>query len=106
MAMKITISIPEGIYHAADAMARRLGISMGELCRRAIADFVAKDEKPRGARLDGVHGDSRTRTIDPFIRAAAEQVLSEELAKPAPAGARVIPESGDAKPRDGGARRR
>src|ERR1041384_6218880 len=40
--MKTAISIPDSIFHDADALAKRLGISRSELYARAVADLVAR----------------------------------------------------------------
>lgn len=39
--MKTAISVPDGIYRAADKAAKRLGISRSELYTRALREFLS-----------------------------------------------------------------
>lgn len=51
--MKIVISIPDDLFSAADALARRLGMSRSELYVAAVTDLVAKHSRADvTARLD------------------------------------------------------
>lgn len=38
--MKTAISIPDSVFHAAEALAKRMGMSRSELFRRAVGDYV------------------------------------------------------------------
>ena len=38
--MKTTISIPDEIYHTADQLAKRFGMSRSELYSRAVSDYI------------------------------------------------------------------
>ncbi|MEW6744984.1 MAG: ribbon-helix-helix protein, CopG family [Planctomycetota bacterium] len=38
--MKTAISLPDAMFHAADRMARRLGISRSELFQRAVQQYL------------------------------------------------------------------
>ncbi len=40
--MKTAISIPDSIFHTAEGMAHRLGISRSELYSKAVADYTKK----------------------------------------------------------------
>jgi predicted transcriptional regulator len=42
--MKTAISIPDDLFHQADALASRLGKSRSEVYRDALADYVARRE--------------------------------------------------------------
>ena len=54
--MKTAISLPDGLYSAADSLAGRLGVSRSELYATALAEFVAKhSEAEITARLDRLY---------------------------------------------------
>ena len=38
--MKTAISLPDSLFHAADSLARRMGMSRSELFRVAVADYI------------------------------------------------------------------
>ena len=42
--MKTAVSIPDELFHQADALASRLGKSRSEVYREALADYVARRE--------------------------------------------------------------
>ncbi len=42
--MKTAISLPDGLYHAADDLAHRLGVSRSKLYATAIAHYVAENQ--------------------------------------------------------------
>ena len=54
--MKTAISIPDDVFHAAETLAKRLGISRSELYAKAVAAFIASQ---RGAgvkeKLDAIY---------------------------------------------------
>lgn len=56
--MKTAISIPDPIFHEAESMAKRLGMSRSELFRRAVEDYLRshRDDKVREA-LDAVYSE-------------------------------------------------
>jgi hypothetical protein len=65
--MRITVSIPDGLHHSADAVARRLSISRNELCRRALEEFIAADVNARiTERLNEVYADDPA-IVDPVL---------------------------------------
>ena len=65
--MKTAISLPDGVFDAAERVAKRLGISRSELYARAVARFV---EEHRGDKvteaLDRVYAESDSR-LDPAL---------------------------------------
>lgn len=56
--MKTAISIPDAVFEAAEAVAKRLGMSRSELYSKAVAHYVA-DHRADGVteRLNAVYGD-------------------------------------------------
>jgi hypothetical protein len=54
--MKTAISIPDDVFHAAEALSKRLGISRSELYAKAVAAFVAS-QRGEGVRekLDAIY---------------------------------------------------
>ena len=68
--MKTAISIPDSIFHKADALAKRLGVSRSELYAKAVSEFLARhDSDQLRARLDQVYGASDGR-VEPALAAA------------------------------------
>jgi hypothetical protein len=65
--MKTAISLPEGVYRSAEALARRLGVSRSRLYATAVAELVAKYETDEiTKRLDAVHGEDPP-PLDPVL---------------------------------------
>ena len=54
--MKTAISLPDSLFHAADSLARRTGMSRSELFRAAVVDYIEahKHDQVREA-LDAVY---------------------------------------------------
>ena len=44
--MKTTISLPDDLFFAAEALAAKLGVSRSEIYALAVAEFVAKHQPP------------------------------------------------------------
>lgn len=65
--MKTALSIPDPVFDAAEALAKRLGTSRSELYAKAVAEFL---EKHRGDRvteaLDRVYAKHSSR-LDPVL---------------------------------------
>jgi negative regulator of replication initiation len=68
--MKTAISIDDGLYKAAEAAARRLGISRSELYRRALAAFLrTHSDRLVTKALDEVYsGDNDTEVPDALLQ--------------------------------------
>jgi metal-responsive CopG/Arc/MetJ family transcriptional regulator len=65
--MKTAISIPDGIFVAAEGLAERLGVSRSQLYSSAVAQFIATHRsKGVTARLNAVY-ESETAELDPAI---------------------------------------
>jgi metal-responsive CopG/Arc/MetJ family transcriptional regulator len=65
--MKTAISLPDGLFQAAERAARRLGISRSEFYQRALASFL---ERQRDALLtDALNEVYRTEApaVDPIL---------------------------------------
>jgi metal-responsive CopG/Arc/MetJ family transcriptional regulator len=63
--MKTAISIPDGLFQAADDFARRAGMSRSELYSKAVDEYLAAN-RFQGVReqLDNVYGNTDSK-LDP-----------------------------------------
>jgi metal-responsive CopG/Arc/MetJ family transcriptional regulator len=76
--VKTSISIPDTIYEAGDALAKRLGISRSELYGRALAQYVAKHDVDRFTeRLNAVYAEEDS-SLDSAAVAARVRTLPPE----------------------------
>jgi hypothetical protein len=68
--IRTQISVDENLYKRARAVARRMGISLAELCRRSLEEVVAREpsDKPWMARA-GIHEgeESDSSSIDQVV---------------------------------------
>ena len=69
MGMKTAISIPDPVFHSAEELAARLGISRSELYCRALREMLEKhDATAITAQLDAVYGAGEADTgLDPAL---------------------------------------
>jgi metal-responsive CopG/Arc/MetJ family transcriptional regulator len=68
--MKTAISIPDDLFAATDALARRLGMSRSRLVASALAEYVAKHRAAKVTeRLDAVYTVENS-TLDEGLRRA------------------------------------
>jgi len=66
--MKTAISLPDKLFEATDALARRLGLSRSQLVATALAEFLAKHRgRDVTRRLDAVYARD-TGHLDPATR--------------------------------------
>lgn len=73
--MKTAVSLPDDLFDAADALARKLDISRSRLIAVALAEYVAKHRSGRVTeRLDAVYGTEDSRT-DAAVRSAGRRTL-------------------------------
>lgn len=73
--MKTAISIPDDLFEAADALARKLGVTRSRLIALALAEYVARNRSARVTeRLDAVYGAEESR-LDPAARSAQRRLL-------------------------------
>ncbi|OYV91687.1 MAG: hypothetical protein B7Z68_10675 [Acidobacteria bacterium 21-70-11] len=76
--MKTAISIPDEVFAAAEAEARRLGVSRSGLFAKAVAEFVARN-RGLGVReaLDSVYAAEDSRVDDALARMQAASLPDE-----------------------------
>lgn len=73
--MKTAISLPDELFAATDALARKLQIPRSRLIATALAEYVAKHRPGRVTeRLDAVYGPDQGRT-DPLTRSTARRTI-------------------------------
>lgn len=72
--MKISVSIPDDVFAAAERTAETLGLSRSALYARAVGEFVDRHDDGRVTELlDAVYAEQES-TLDPHV--AAIQFLS------------------------------
>ena len=76
--MRTAISLPDSLLYAADALAKRAGMSRSELFREAVADYIDahKHDRVREA-LDAVYGE-QTSQLDGDLMRMQVMSLPEE----------------------------
>ena len=73
--MKTAVSLPDPVFVAADALARRLGISRSQLYADALAEYIAKFQASRVTeRLNAVYGKEEGQ-LDPRIARAQRRAV-------------------------------
>ncbi|HYR08441.1 MAG TPA: ribbon-helix-helix protein, CopG family [Longimicrobium sp.] len=76
--MRTTLSLPDELFSAADALAERLGVSRSELYATAVAEFIAKHNVNEvTARLDQVYAHESS-TLDPSLERAQRRSLARD----------------------------
>lgn len=78
--MKTAISIPDEIFHEAEQVAKRRGLSRSELYTNAVKQYV-QDERFLGVRerLDAVYGNnSKLSELDEAVRQGQKRILTDE----------------------------
>jgi metal-responsive CopG/Arc/MetJ family transcriptional regulator len=76
--MKTAISLPDHLFRAGDALAKRLKVSRSELYARALAEYLAKHRADQlTQRLNAVYG-SEESTLDPAVGALQARSLGRE----------------------------
>jgi predicted transcriptional regulator len=77
MQMKTAISLPDPIFHSAERLAARLGISRSELYRRAIETLLERhDQSTITSQLDAVYGTGETNPgLDPDLAVLQSQAI-------------------------------
>ena len=76
--MKTAISIPDSTFQAADALAKRLGISRSELYSKAVAEYLSRHHAEQiTARLDAIHGQEDAR-VEPALGQLQARAIPRE----------------------------
>lgn len=77
--MKTAISIPDSLFHAAESLAKRKGMSRSELFRVALADYIEahKRDEVREA-LDKVYADQPSHIDEELLRMQVLSVNKED----------------------------
>jgi predicted transcriptional regulator len=77
--MKVTISVPDDTFEAAERMARRLRMSRSQLYARAVEAYVgAHSGSEVRETLAAVYGSATAATVDPVIDRLQAEALREE----------------------------
>ena len=77
--MKTTILIPDDIYHSADQLAKRFGMSRSELYSLAVSDYInAHKNEAVTKALNRIYA-KETSEIDPAINAMQLRSLPMEV---------------------------
>ena len=73
--MKTAISLPDDLFAAVDALARKLGLSRSRVVAEALAEYVAKHRTSRVTeRLDALYANEPA-TVDEPVRNAQQRVV-------------------------------
>jgi len=76
--MKTAISLPDDLFAALDALAKKLGIPRSRLVAEALAEYVAKHRTRRiTERLDAVYGAEPAEVPGP-IRKAQRKIVGQD----------------------------
>ena len=77
--MKTAISLPDSLFHAADALAKRTGMSRSELFREAVTDYIEahKHDQVREA-LDAVYAEQPAQLDDTLMRMQTMSLPKED----------------------------
>jgi metal-responsive CopG/Arc/MetJ family transcriptional regulator len=77
--MKTAISLPDELFEAADALARKLGLTRSRLVAEALAEYVAKHRTSRiTERLDAVYATQAPVVPEPLRRAQRKVLRKSE----------------------------
>lgn len=76
--MKTAVSIPDALFHDAEAAAKRRGWSRSHLYARALEQLLV-DEQPDEitARLDAIFAEEPDPGLDPLFAAAQRRAVAE-----------------------------
>jgi len=73
--MKTAISLPDDLFTASDALAKKLGLSRSALIAAALTDFLAKHRTSKvSERLDAVYSAEESR-VDAATAGAQRAIL-------------------------------
>jgi len=76
--MKTAISIPNEVYHSADQLAKRLGMSRSELYSKAVSNYINGHKNEAGTKaLDQIYAKEKSE-IGPVINVMQLRSLPKE----------------------------
>jgi len=76
--MKTAISLPDEVYHSADQLAKRLGMSRSELYSKAVSNYInAHKNEAVTQALDQIYAKEKSE-IDPVINVMQLRSLPKE----------------------------
>ena len=75
--MKTAISLPDRVFRAAEAYARRAKKSRSQLYSEAIAEYLARHSPDEVTEAMDRVMDRLTEPVDPFVSAAARRTLEQ-----------------------------
>lgn len=74
--MKTAVSIPDEIFESAEGLARRLGMTRGELYAKALREYLREHRGEEiTERLDEVYGGEEEGGLDPLVARSQEGSL-------------------------------
>jgi metal-responsive CopG/Arc/MetJ family transcriptional regulator len=76
--MKTAISIPDDIYHAADHLAKRLGMSRSEFYSKAVSNYIAAHQNDAVTQALNQIYEKETPVIDPVLNLMQLKSLPKE----------------------------
>ena len=77
--MRLDISIPNPVFHAAENLAKKMGVSLSELYTAALNAYVAEHQKENITEaLDRVYTDGPSNLEAEFITMQVASVKGEE----------------------------
>lgn len=77
--MKTAISLPDDLFAAMDALAKKLGVPRSRLVAEAVAEYVAKHRTGRiTERLDAVYGTEPAEVPQPIRKAQRKATTRNE----------------------------
>lgn len=76
--VKTAISLPDGVFEAAEELAEKLGVSRSQLYAQAVAEYVAQHRAETvTARLNELYGEVEAR-LDPALEALQASSVAED----------------------------
>ena len=76
--MKTAISIPDDIFHTANHLAKRLGMSRSEFYSKAVSNYISTHQNDAVTRaLDEIY-ENESSKIDPVINLMQLKSISKE----------------------------
>ncbi len=76
--MKTAISLPDDLFRAGDALAKRMKVTRSELYARALAEYVAKHRADQVTqRLNSVYA-TEDSALDPSVAQLQARALARE----------------------------